>query len=71
MIKAGWIFGNQAPEHANDVLVMISDGTFFMARHYRDTKWNFYFSDTGLKPDNTERMKVTCWLPLERLLIKH
>lgn len=67
MLAAGWISGNETPQHTKDVIAMVTDGTFFMARHYHDTKWNFYFSDTGLKPDDTKRMKVVCWLPLERL----
>lgn len=67
MLDVGWISGNEIPQHTKDVIAMVTDGTFFMARHYYDTKWNFYFSDTGLKPDDTRRMKVVCWLPLERL----
>jgi hypothetical protein len=67
MLAAGWISGDETPTNTKDVITMVVDGTFFMARYYHDTKWNFYYSDTGLKPDDTRRMKVVCWLPLERL----
>ena len=67
VLAAGWISGSEIPSHTNDVIAEVLDGTFFMARYYHDTKWNFYFSDTGLKPDDTRRMKVVRWLPLERL----
>lgn len=67
MLDAGWISGDENPTNTQDVIAMVVDGTFFMARYYHESKWNFYFSDTGLKSDDTRRMKVICWLPLERL----
>ena len=55
------------PKENKDVIAVLSDGTYFMARHSSVAGWGFYFLDNGLQFDDSIGRKVTHWLPLTAL----
>ncbi len=62
-----WISASILPKENTDVIAVLSDGTFFMAKHSRAFGWGFYFSDNGFQFDDSVGRKVTHWLPLTSL----
>ncbi len=65
-VKA-WVPVSTLPPENKDVIAVLTDGTFFMARHSRLSGWAFYFSDNGLQFDDIAARNVTHWLPLTAL----
>ena len=62
-----WNPASTLPPQNKDVIAVLTDGTFLMARHSRLLGWAFYFSDTGLQFDDIVARNVTNWLPLTAL----
>ena len=62
-----WRRASVLPKENKDVIAVLSDGTFFMARHSSISGWGFYFLDNGLQFDDSIGRKVTHWLPLTAL----
>jgi enterochelin esterase-like enzyme len=65
--KYVWYPASTPPKHNGDVIAVLSDGTFFMARHNNISGWGFYFLDNGLQFDDTLGRNVTHWMPLSSL----
>ncbi len=65
--KYVWHPASTPPKHNGDVIAVLSDGTFFMARHNNLSGWGFYFLDNGLQFDDTLGRNVTHWMPLSSL----
>ena len=62
-----WIPAVTLPKENKDVIAILSDGTFFMARHSSISGWGFYFLDNGFQFDDTVGRNVTHWMPLTAL----
>lgn len=55
------------PKENKDVIAVLSDGTYFMARYSSVFGWGFYFLDNGLQFDDILGRNVTHWMPLTAL----
>jgi hypothetical protein len=62
-----WKPASVLPKENKDVIAVMSDGTYFMARYSSVSGWGFYFLDNGLQFDDSIGRKVTHWLPLTAL----
>ena len=62
-----WRPASVPPKENKDVIAVLSDGTYFMARYSSVSGWGFYFLDNGLQFDDSIGRKVTHWLPLTAL----
>ena len=62
-----WKPASDLPKDNKDVLAVVRDGTFFMARHSSVSGWGFYFLDNGFQYDNSKGREVTHWMPLTNI----
>lgn len=62
-----WNPASNPPNENKDVIAVLRDGTFFMARYSSVSGWGFYFLDTGLQFGDSAAKKVTHWMPLSAL----
>lgn len=62
-----WIPANNPPKENKDVIAVLKNGTFFMARYSSVNGWGFYFLDNGFQYDSTVSKAVSHWLPLSSL----
>lgn len=62
-----WKPASVLPKENKDVIAVLSDETYFMARYSIVSGWGFYFLDNGFQFDDSIGRKVTHWLPLTAL----
>lgn len=62
-----WQPASTLPKENKDVIAVLNDGTFFMARYSSVSGWGLYFLDNGLQFDSAIGRRVTHWLPLSAL----
>jgi len=59
-----WNPASKPPNENKDVIAVLKDGTFFMARYSGVSGWGFYFLDNGLQFGDSAAKRVTHWMPL-------
>ena len=62
-----WNPVSNPPKENKDVIAVLRNGTFFMARYSSVSGWGFYFLDTGLQFGSLSKNMVTHWMPLSAL----
>lgn len=62
-----WRPASVPPKENKDVIVVLADGTYFMARYSSLSGWGFYFIDNGFQFDFSIGRKITHWMPLASL----